>query len=252
MCLSFLFLIFSLHFFHLLIMATKQQAGRLDFLLQACHSMVSENPTLARFYMANYQETLRLHNLSAPKAIDRLGCPRCGQVYLAGYNTSVELVPTGSRSYAKKNKNSSTDSSLTLSSTPRSKDRKNTLIYTCHACQHRRPFNGSFKRHIPTTKGVPPMEQPKQTTQSITKPSTTTLNSSQSKKSVDMKKQSNATKSPHQNPSNKRPAPSAPPLSKKKSKKNQLQSLLANRKEQKDGGGGGGGSLGLDDFLSSL
>jgi RNase P subunit RPR2 len=216
-------------------MATKQQAGRLDFLLQACHSMVLQNPTLARFYMANYQETLRLHHLSAPKAIDRLGCPRCGQVYLAGYNTSVELVP--SKSNTKKNKKPSTDPSSTLPS-PRS--RKNTLIYTCHACQHRRPFNGSFKRHIPSSasNGVPTKltEQPEQTTlmQPSIKPSTTPLSStstSKNKKTVDMKKQPTSTKSPQQQQQqpHKRSAPSTPQLSKKKSKKNQLQSLLANK-----------------------
>ncbi|KAI8335488.1 RNAse P Rpr2/Rpp21/SNM1 subunit domain-containing protein [Chlamydoabsidia padenii] len=237
-------------------MATKQQAGRLDFLLQASNLMVLQNPALSRFYLSHYQETLRLHQLSAPKAIDRLGCPRCGQVYLAGLNTSVELVPKGSN-HQDKNKNKLAQ---------QKKNKKNTLVYTCHACQYGRKFNGSFKRYIPSTSTeikdlstgstVDPTTKITQTKGTSTQNNSTPVNTlnKNNKNNADLQKatniQQNSTNTMSKQQTNKRPAPSIPPLSKKKAKKNQLQSLLASRKEQK--GGGGGGSIGLDDFLSSL
>ncbi|KAI8096542.1 uncharacterized protein BX664DRAFT_324225 [Halteromyces radiatus] len=220
-------------------MATKQQSQRLDFLMQASHAMVSPCPTLARFYMHHYQDTLRQYGLKATKVMDRLSCPRCGQIYLAGDTTSVELVSSRPTQPAVK------------------RNRKNTLIYTCHACHYRRKFKGSFKRHLnntthsvvsPTGQQSIPGKQPLNNNSNniVNKNNNNVSNNKDKNKPNTMNKPTPPINTPHTSNQNKRSLPSTQP-SKKKSKKNQLQSLLASRKDQQ-----GGGNLGLNDFLSSL
>ncbi|CAO3590477.1 unnamed protein product [Absidia cylindrospora] len=243
-------------------MATKPQSLRLDFLLQASNKVISQCPTLSQFYMQHYQETLRHNDLRAPRTVDRLSCPRCGQIYLAGYNTSVELASHSSIRH-------DNDSTATTTKNKKKKNQKNILVYTCHACHHQRKFNGSFKRYIPTSSRA-------HTTNTTTLlaiatekvdeshlsassggPSASTPSTS---KSVSITNKNKEKKNTTQAvPSNKRPLASSPNQqqqpSKKKSKgskKNQLQSLLASRKDQNSGGGSGAGGLGLGDFLSSL
>ncbi|RCH82625.1 hypothetical protein CU098_006950 [Rhizopus stolonifer] len=64
-----------------------QQTNRLDFLFNASHTMFSSCPSLSRYYMNEFQETLGEYELKPTKQIERLACQSCGQISIAGLNT---------------------------------------------------------------------------------------------------------------------------------------------------------------------
>ncbi|KAG0169100.1 hypothetical protein DFQ28_002286 [Apophysomyces sp. BC1034] len=103
-------------------MATNQQTSRLDFLFRASHTVFANCPELSRFYMSEFQQTVRQHNVTPAKVIKRSACPSCGQVYAPGLNTSV---------------------------TVETKRKRNQLVYRCKACTHTLRLKGSYKPTLP-------------------------------------------------------------------------------------------------------
>ncbi|KAI9016427.1 RNAse P Rpr2/Rpp21/SNM1 subunit domain-containing protein, partial [Phycomyces nitens] len=111
-------------------MTTNQQITRLGFLFDASHKVFAECPSLSRFYMSEFQHTLDNYETKTAQAVDRISCPRCGQIYAPGFNSTVRLE-------AKK-------------PTKKKKQKPNRLVYQCNACTFRHIVGGSQKNNIPT------------------------------------------------------------------------------------------------------
>lgn len=92
-------------------MAKPEDASRLDFLYKASHIIFAHSPELSRFYMSEFQDNVRLQDIPVAKAIVRRMCPRCGQIYAPGLNTTVFLERQKRR-----------------------KKKRNYLVYQCDAC----------------------------------------------------------------------------------------------------------------------
>ncbi|KAI8141797.1 RNAse P Rpr2/Rpp21/SNM1 subunit domain-containing protein [Fennellomyces sp. T-0311] len=103
----------------------KAQSSRMEYLFQASHAVFAQCPELSRFYMSEFQQCMRQQDLIPAKSITRTCCPRCGQIYVPGLNTSVKLQ------------------------TRRTKKKRNQLIYQCNACTHKMMFQGSSVAAIP-------------------------------------------------------------------------------------------------------
>lgn len=191
---------------------THQQTNRLDFLFEAGHTMFSKCPSLSRYYMNEFQNTLTEYELTAHKPIARLSCKSCGQINIPGHNHHIEII-------RKKSKNKGNVVAKKTQS-------KNLIKSTCLTCGNTSMYHGSCKKKMPklimqkdavivetpiafasNSSTLPPPHPPS--------PSTTTTTDSSIKKK------------------------------KNKGKKNNLKALLS--KQQKPNSSGG-----LGDFLSSL
>ncbi|KAI7850023.1 RNAse P Rpr2/Rpp21/SNM1 subunit domain-containing protein [Circinella umbellata] len=227
----------------------KAQSSRMDFLFQASHVLFSSCPELSRFYMSEFQQCLRQQDLIPAKSITKSCCPRCGQIYVPGLNTTVKLESIKKKKKNlgdKKNKNKDDNKSK----------RKNQLIYQCNACTHKMTFPGS-NPHLPRaqllkTKTMTATPVTIATTTTTTKAVTTHNNTSSSLSKQPVPKQQQQQKQPllHQ-----QQQPVGIDKKKKKNKggkKNHLQAMLASRQQSKEAEKKGGGGLGLNDFLSSL
>lgn len=104
---------------------TLQQIQRVDFLFKAGHGMLFNVPSLSRYYMNEYHNTLLNYELTPHKGLNRVACKQCGQIRLPGLNTRVELV---------KYKNSK---------------KRNRLLTTCTSCCRTMVYSGSNKKKIP-------------------------------------------------------------------------------------------------------
>ncbi|KAL9541706.1 hypothetical protein MBANPS3_008968 [Mucor bainieri] len=83
---------------------THQQTNRLDFLFEAGHTMFGSCPSLSRYYMNEFQNTLTEYELTAHKPIARLSCKSCGQINVPGLNHRVEIIHQQSRKQNKTKK----------------------------------------------------------------------------------------------------------------------------------------------------
>ncbi|KAG2217012.1 hypothetical protein INT45_003085 [Circinella minor] len=216
----------------------KAQSSRMEFLFQASHTLFSSCPELSRFYMSEFQQCLRQQDLIPAKSITRSCCPRCGQIYVPGLNTTIKL-----ESIKKKRKKNHSDKKENKSK------RKNQLIYQCNACTHKMTFQGSNfpipKANLLETKTTTPV-----TIATTTKAMTTQNNIISLSKQPVPKPQQQQQQSLHQQ---QQPVGIDKKKKKNKSgKKNHLQAMLASRQQSKEAEKKGGGGLGLNDFLSSL
>lgn len=115
----------------LLFLYKMQQTNRLDFLFNASHTMFSSCPSLSRYYMNEFQETLGEYELKPTKQIERLACQSCGQISIAGLNTQVRVIQKN-RKQKKKEKRKS----------------RNLIEMTCLTCQRVKVYHGSHKNKI--------------------------------------------------------------------------------------------------------
>ncbi|KAK4519635.1 uncharacterized protein ATC70_009872 [Mucor velutinosus] len=113
---------------------THQQTSRLDFLFEAGHTMLSQCPSLSRYYMNEFQNTLTEYELTAHKPIARLSCKSCGQINVPGLNHRIEIIHQQSK---KQNKTKKTIQS------------KNTIKSTCLTCGNTSLYHGSNKKKMP-------------------------------------------------------------------------------------------------------
>ncbi|KAI7887336.1 Rpr2-domain-containing protein [Lichtheimia hyalospora FSU 10163] len=111
---------------------TKQSADRSEFLYHASHLLFATCPGLSRFYMSEFQQTLRQQETKASKVIARQMCSRCGQIFVPGLNARVVLKTT--RRYRH--------------GINKSNRHRNQLVYQCNACLHKKRLQGS-ERDIP-------------------------------------------------------------------------------------------------------
>ncbi|CAO0789338.1 unnamed protein product [Mucor circinelloides] len=112
---------------------SHQQTSRLDFLFEAGHTMLSECPSLSRYYMNEFQNTLTEYELTAHKPIARLSCKSCGQISIPGLNHRIEIIHKQSR---KQNKTKKIV-------------QPNTIKSTCLTCGNTSLYHGSNKRKMP-------------------------------------------------------------------------------------------------------
>ncbi|KAL0079242.1 hypothetical protein J3Q64DRAFT_1761766 [Phycomyces blakesleeanus] len=115
-------------------MVNNQQSSKLGFLFDASHSVFGHCPSLSRFYMSEFQQNLCNYDAKPAQAVERIGCPRCGQIYSPGFNTTVRLEPFGTKKRKQIQKTKP----------------KNRLVYECHACTFRFSMGRSIKAKIPT------------------------------------------------------------------------------------------------------
>lgn len=195
---------------------TKQSADRAEFLYHASHLLFATCPELSRFYMSEFQQSLRQQETKAAKAIARQMCARCGQIFVPGLNASVVLKTTKRYHHG----------------IQKSNRHRNQLVYKCNACQHEKRLQGS-ERDIPKASLLSD-DNTKTAAAPIVhaSPAATTTTTS---------------RQPQQQ-QQKQPAPPATGK-KKKNKKNNLQALIASRKQNETKSSS---AFGLDDFLSSL
>jgi RNase P subunit RPR2 len=100
---------------------THQQTSRLDFLFEAGFSMFNACPSLSRYYMNEFQNTLTEYELTAAKPIARLSCRSCGQINVAGLTSQVDIT----------------------------KKKKRNLVRTiCLSCRHTDLYHGSYKKKL--------------------------------------------------------------------------------------------------------
>ncbi|KAG1048701.1 hypothetical protein G6F43_008926 [Rhizopus delemar] len=111
-----------------------QQTSRLDFLFNASHVMFSQCPSLSRYYMNEFQQTLNEYELKPTKQIERLACQSCGEIAIPGLNTRVNIIQKSRREKKKMKKQT-----------------KNLVESTCLTCGRVKIFHGSFKNKIKTT-----------------------------------------------------------------------------------------------------
>lgn len=96
--------------------------------------MLSQCPSLSRYYMNEFQNTLTEYELTAHKPIARLSCKSCGQINVPGLNHRVEIIHQQSR---KQNK------------TKKIIQSKNTIKSTCLTCGNTGLYHGSNKKKMP-------------------------------------------------------------------------------------------------------
>ncbi|OBZ83090.1 Uncharacterized protein C16C4.19 [Choanephora cucurbitarum] len=104
---------------------THQQTQRLDHLFTAGYSMFTSCPSLSRYYMSEFQNTLIEYDLTS--ATERLACSSCGQIMVPGLNQKTRLI-------SKRRKN---------------KPNKSTLQITCLTCSRVKVYHGSHKKKLP-------------------------------------------------------------------------------------------------------
>lgn len=114
---------------------THQQTNRLDFLFEAGHTMFSKCPSLSRYYMNEFQNTLTEYELTAYKPIARLSCKSCGQISIPGLNHHTEIT-------RKKSKNKRNGVAKKTQS-------KNVIKSTCLTCGNTSLYHGSCKKKMP-------------------------------------------------------------------------------------------------------
>ncbi|KAL0079477.1 hypothetical protein F4703DRAFT_1945056 [Phycomyces blakesleeanus] len=211
-------------------MVNNQQSSKLGFLFDASHSVFGHCPSLSRFYMSEFQQNLCNYDAKPAQAVERIGCPRCGQIYSPGFNTTVRLEPFGTKKRKQIQKTKP----------------KNRLVYECHACTFRFSMGRSIKAKIPTASLEPNQIKGSVTAQT---PASTVPND---KKNMNITKNSNSNNSLSSSDqsannlhSNKKTLNN--PIKKKTKGKSALQAMLAKSKEN-----AGPNKLGLNDFLSSL
>lgn len=107
---------------------TAQQTSRLDFLFTAGFEMVSAVPSLSRYYMSEFQNSLTELELTAQKNIERLACKSCGQISIPGLSSRVEIK---SKKRIEKRK------------------RQNQIVTTCLTCCNTSLYHGSYKKKLP-------------------------------------------------------------------------------------------------------
>ncbi|KAI8359931.1 hypothetical protein EDC96DRAFT_235300 [Choanephora cucurbitarum] len=104
---------------------SHQQTQRLDHLFTAGYSMFTSCPSLSRYYMSEFQNTLIEYDLTS--ATERLACSSCGQIMVPGLNQKTQLI-------SKRRKN---------------KPNKSTLQITCLTCSRVKVYHGSHKKKLP-------------------------------------------------------------------------------------------------------
>ncbi|KAI8637485.1 hypothetical protein BD408DRAFT_424434 [Parasitella parasitica] len=114
---------------------TNQQTNRLDFLFEAGHTLFSQCPSLSRYYMNEFQNTLAEYEVSAHKTIARLCCKSCGQINISGLNHRVEII----QQYPKNNSKKAAKKSQS----------KNKIKSTCLTCGSTSLYHGSIKKKMP-------------------------------------------------------------------------------------------------------
>jgi RNase P subunit RPR2 len=206
---------------------TLQQTSRLEFLFTAGFEMLTNVPSLSRYYMNEFQHSLNEFELTAVKNISRISCKSCGQIHIPGFNTKVEIKVKKTNRGKKSNK---------VMNKAKTRTKQNVIQTTCLTCSNTNLYHGSYKKKIPKLV----------TSKSNIAPviSNTALSSSPSS----VKKQPNSN-------SNTTPTPIAAKedgnkKKKNKGKKNNLKALLSKSINNNSNSGAGGGGLG--DFLSSL
>ncbi|GAN10548.1 hypothetical protein MAM1_0368d10091 [Mucor ambiguus] len=170
---------------------THQQTSRLDFLFEAGHTMFSQCPSLSRYYMNEFQNTLTEYELTAHKPIARLSCKSCGQINVPGLNHRIEITHHQSR---KQNK------------TKKILQSKNTIKSTCLTCGNTSLYHGSNKKKMPKPimqqESVIAAAKPIITTSAITSISAPTGESLKKKKNKGKKNNLKALLSKQQKPGN--------------------------------------------------
>ncbi|KAI9485206.1 MAG: RNAse P Rpr2/Rpp21/SNM1 subunit domain-containing protein [Benjaminiella poitrasii] len=206
---------------------THQQTQRLDFLFTASHAMFSACPSLSRYYMNEFQNTLTEYELTASKPIARLSCSSCGQILIPGLTSKTEITIKGKRRS--------------------NRQQKNRVRSTCLTCQRSKLYHGSFKQKIPKNESL-------RTNTINTVPTTATA--TKVVKTVHKTTVTKATVTKTTNVTANKNAAAAAPASteinkkkKNKGKKNNLKALLLKQQQNQNSSSGGGG---LGDFLSSL
>lgn len=96
--------------------------------------MFGQCPSLSRYYMNEFQNTLTEYELTAHKPIARLSCKSCGQINVPGLNHRIEIIHQQSR---KQNK------------TKKIIQSKNTIKSTCLTCGNTSLYHGSNKKKMP-------------------------------------------------------------------------------------------------------
>ncbi|KAG1124072.1 hypothetical protein G6F42_009959 [Rhizopus arrhizus] len=138
-----------------------QQTSRLDFLFNASHVMFSQCPSLSRYYMNEFQQTMNEYELKPTKQIERLACQSCGEIAIPGLNTRVNIIQKNRREKKKMKKQT-----------------KNLVESTCLTCGRVKIFHGSFKNKmktkpssVPTIPAIPSLTDkiPNKTTQTVVK-----------------------------------------------------------------------------------
>jgi RNase P subunit RPR2 len=102
---------------------THQQTTRLDFLFEAGYTMFTSCPSLSRYYMNEFQNTLTEYELTAAKPTARLSCSSCGQINVPGLTSQVDI-------YKKK------------------KNKRNLVRAICLSCRHTSLYHGSYKQKL--------------------------------------------------------------------------------------------------------
>ncbi|CDH57351.1 predicted protein [Lichtheimia corymbifera JMRC:FSU:9682] len=199
---------------------TKQSADRAEFLYHASHLLFATCPELSRFYMSEFQQSLRQQETKAAKAIARQMCARCGQIFVPGLNASVVLKTTKRYRHG----------------IQKSNRHRNQLVYKCNACQYEKRLQGS-ERDIPKTSLLSDDDTKTAAPIVHASPATTKTTMTTSRQPQQQPQKQNATTSP------------LATGKKKKNKKNNLQALIASRKQNETKSSS---AFGLDDFLSSL
>ncbi|KAG1135899.1 hypothetical protein G6F37_012464 [Rhizopus arrhizus] len=137
-----------------------QQTSRLDFLFNASNVMFSQCPSLSRYYMNEFQQTMNEYELKPTKQIERLACQSCGEIAIPGLNTRVNIIQKNRREKKKMKKQT-----------------KNLVESTCLTCGRVKIFHGSFKNKmkikpssVPTTVITSLTDKiPNKTTQTVVK-----------------------------------------------------------------------------------
>ncbi|KAI8062787.1 uncharacterized protein B0P05DRAFT_581151 [Gilbertella persicaria] len=112
---------------------SHQQTQRLDHLFTASYRMFTACPSLSRYYMNEFQNTLTEYELTS--ATERLSCSSCGQILVPGLNSQVRLI-------SKKRQH---------------KPNKSLIRSMCFTCRHTKIYHGSYKKKIPTEETAPPV-----------------------------------------------------------------------------------------------
>ncbi|KAI8380387.1 hypothetical protein BD560DRAFT_388102 [Blakeslea trispora] len=103
---------------------SHQQTQRLDHLFTAGYSMFTSCPSLSRYYMNEFQNTLTEYDLTS--ATQRLSCSSCGQIIVPGLNSKVQLI----------------------SKRRKTKPNKSTIQTTCLTCSRVKVYHGSYKKKL--------------------------------------------------------------------------------------------------------
>ncbi|KAI9257648.1 hypothetical protein BY458DRAFT_535241 [Sporodiniella umbellata] len=117
-----------------------QQTSRLDFLFNAGQAMFAACPSLSRYYMSEFQDTMEGFELKATKPIEKLTCQSCGQIQIAGLNSQVRIVQKNRQERKKAKRRSS-----------------NRVETTCLVCQRVKIHYGSQKNKMLQLREIKPV-----------------------------------------------------------------------------------------------